>query len=101
MAVRLQTTDLLTDFAIDDVDVAIRAGRGGWPDLVQAKLIAIDFTPMCSPNFLARHTLATPADPQIGRASCRERVCQYVSNSVVAAPLQKTQLKKHSDTPNL
>src|SRR3546814_4573677 len=69
MAVRLQTTDLLTDFAIDDVDVAIRAGRGGWPDLVQEKLIAIDFTPMCSPNFLARHTIATPADllgvPQI------------------------------------
>src|SRR3546814_6823559 len=62
MAVRLQTTDLLTDFAIDDVDVAIRAGRGGWPDLVQEKLIAIDFTPMCSPNFLARHTIATPAD---------------------------------------
>src|SRR3546814_18474646 len=101
MAVRLQTTDLLTDFAIDDVDVAIRAGRGGWPDLVQEKLIAIDFPPMCSPHFLARHTIATPADlpgvPQIsphepwwahwlraagvdgiGRASCRERLCQCV-----------------------
>src|SRR3546814_14342550 len=27
---------------------------------------------------------------QIGRASCRERVCQYVSMSVVAVSLQKT-----------
>src|SRR3546814_18918409 len=28
---------------------------------------------------------------QIGRASCRERVCQYVSISVVAVSLKKTQ----------
>src|SRR3546814_16541220 len=27
--------------------------------------------------------------PQIGRASCRERVCQYVSISVVAGSLKK------------
>src|SRR3546814_17416364 len=33
---------------------------------------------------------------QIGRASCRERVCQYVSISVVAASLKKkTTTKKH------
>src|SRR3546814_15640742 len=28
---------------------------------------------------------------QIGRAACRERVCQYVSISVVAVPLKKKQ----------
>src|SRR3546814_11122449 len=28
-------------------------------------------------------------EPQIGRASCRERVCQYVSISVVAVALKK------------
>src|SRR3546814_18986982 len=28
--------------------------------------------------------------PEIGRASCRERVCQYVSISVVAVSLKKT-----------
>src|SRR3546814_14052547 len=28
-----------------------------------------------------------PAIPQNGRASCRERGCQYVKNSVVAVPL--------------
>src|SRR3546814_19477220 len=31
---------------------------------------------------------------QIGRASCRERVCQYVSISVVADSLKKKQLSK-------
>src|SRR3546814_16308706 len=30
-----------------------------------------------------------PAHTQIGRASCRERVCQYVSISVVAVSLKK------------
>src|SRR3546814_14127325 len=31
---------------------------------------------------------------KIGRASCRERVCQYVSNSVVAVSLKKKKSKK-------
>lgn len=55
LAVRLLTSDALVDFAADDVDVAIRAGRGGWDGLVALRLLDIDFTPMCSPEFLARH----------------------------------------------
>lgn len=55
MAVRLQTGDALTDFLADDVDCAVRAGLGPWPDLAQDLLLKIDFTPMCSPDFLARH----------------------------------------------
>src|SRR3546814_15448408 len=31
---------------------------------------------------------AASLDPEIGRASCRERVCQYVSISVVAVSLK-------------
>jgi LysR family glycine cleavage system transcriptional activator len=70
MAVRLQTSDALTDFAADEVDVAIRAGRGPWDNLAQDLLFPIDFTPMCSPDFLSRHgPELTPADllrlPQI------------------------------------
>lgn len=53
MAVRLLTSDALADFAAEEVDVAIRSGRGGWPGLVAHKLLDIDFTPMCSPGFLA------------------------------------------------
>jgi LysR family glycine cleavage system transcriptional activator len=63
MAVRLAVSDTLVDFATDDVDVAIRAGRGPWEGLTTDKLFDIDFTPMCSPAFLARHGGAlAPAD---------------------------------------
>jgi LysR family glycine cleavage system transcriptional activator len=55
MAVRLSVTDTLVDFTTDDVDVAIRAGLGPWEGLDADLLIPIDFTPMCSPDFLARH----------------------------------------------
>src|SRR3546814_13158265 len=34
-------------------------------------------------------TTAEVVQEKIGRASCRERVCRYVSISVVAGPLQK------------
>lgn len=63
MAVRLMVSDTLVDFAMDEVDVAIRTGHGQWDGLVADKLIDIDFTPMCSPAFLARHGGAmAPAD---------------------------------------
>ena len=56
MAVRLVATDGLADFVTDDVDVAVRAGREGvWPGLEAELLFRINFTPMCSPDFLARH----------------------------------------------
>ena len=69
MAVRLLTSDSLADFATDEVDVAIRSGRGGWDDLRAEQLLPIDFTPMCSPGFLKRHGPFEPKDlmrlPQI------------------------------------
>jgi LysR family transcriptional regulator, glycine cleavage system transcriptional activator len=70
MAVRLAVSDTLVDFTVDEMDVAIRAGLGGWAGLDEDKLLPIDFTPMCSPDFLARHGGALePADllhlPQI------------------------------------
>src|SRR3546814_13020587 len=36
-----------------------------------------------------------PGVPTIGRASCRERECQYVSNSVFAGILKKNKNKKY------
>lgn len=69
MAVRLSTSDALADFAGDEVDVAIRAGLGGWAGVHQELLVTIDFTPMCSAGFLRRHGPLAPADllrvPQI------------------------------------
>ena len=55
MAVRLLTDDSLVDFASSEVDVGVRTGMGEWPGLCADLLFTIDFTPMCSPEFLARH----------------------------------------------
>lgn len=60
MAVRLLTSDAIADFVSDDVDVAIRAGLGGWGDVVEDKILPIDFTPMCSPGFRDRYGPFTP-----------------------------------------
>lgn len=62
MAVRLLTSEALADFAADDTDVAIRSGHGPWAGLEQHLLVPIDFTPMCSPDWLTRHPLTSPAD---------------------------------------
>lgn len=62
LAVRLLTSESLVDFAREDVDVAIRLGRDAWPDLSSERLFGIDFTPMCSPDFQARHGPLEPDD---------------------------------------
>lgn len=62
-AVRMLTADALVDFARDEVDVAIRYGRGDWPGLESEPVLPIEFTPMCSPAFLAaRGGALSPAD---------------------------------------
>jgi LysR family glycine cleavage system transcriptional activator len=62
-AVRLLASDALADFVSDDVDVAVRSGRGEWLGVEAELLFRINYTPMCSPAFLERHggTLS-PAD---------------------------------------
>ncbi len=55
MAARMLTDDSLVDFASEDADVGIRTGMGDWPGLSADLLFRINFTPMCSPDFLARH----------------------------------------------
>jgi LysR family glycine cleavage system transcriptional activator len=67
--VRLDTTDRLTDFTRDAVDLAIRYGSGRYPDLHVEPLFGTTVFPVCSPALaagppplqspedLARHTL--------------------------------------------
>ncbi len=50
---RLETSSRLTDFAREDVDIAIRSGGGNWPGLEAHKLLDADFTPMLSPKLAA------------------------------------------------
>src|SRR3546814_17569708 len=40
------------------------------------------------------------SDDEIGRASCRERVCQYVSISVVAVSLNKKKINTQTSSHN-
>jgi len=55
MAVRLLTDDGLADFAGEEVDAGVRTGLGIWPGLAADLLFRVNFTPMCSPAFLAEH----------------------------------------------
>jgi LysR family transcriptional regulator, glycine cleavage system transcriptional activator len=52
-AVRLVVSAEVSDFNAGAVDVAIRSGRGDWDDGRAEALMPIEFTPMCSPAFLA------------------------------------------------
>lgn len=53
LAVRLETSSRLIDFAREDVDIAIRSGGGSWPGLEAHRLLEADFTPMLSPKLAA------------------------------------------------
>lgn len=63
LAVRLDTSTRLVDFAREDIDVAIRSGSGNWPGLAQHLMFKADFTPMLSPKLAASiGGLQDPAD---------------------------------------
>ena len=53
IAVRLETTSRLVDFAREEVDVVVRGGLGTWPGLTATKLLDVRFTPMLSPALAA------------------------------------------------
>ena len=61
--VRLSTTVRLVDFRREDVDCAIRHGKGHWPGLSADLLMAEDLFPVCSPRLLdGPKPLKTPHD---------------------------------------
>lgn len=63
LAVRLDTSTRLIDFAREEFDVAIRTGDGRWPGLAAHSLLRAKFTPMLSPALMAQAGgLAAPAD---------------------------------------
>ena len=75
LAVRLTTTQEIIDFAREPADLALRAGKGGWPGLREHQLMPIDFSPMLSPRLveavggiehpldLLKTRLIDPSDP--------------------------------------
>ena len=60
--VELQSTNSLTDFARDDVDIAIRFGQGNYPGLHVEPLFDEVFFPACSPTLNGGKLPQTPAD---------------------------------------
>jgi len=62
-AVQLETTQRVVDFSREEVDVAIRSGKGRWPGLLSYKLLDVRYTLMVSPA-LARKVggFKTPED---------------------------------------
>lgn len=58
---RVHASRALVDFGLDEVDVSIRYGRGGWTGVAAEHLAAETVTPVCSPDFARTHRLG--ADP--------------------------------------
>ncbi|QQN63937.1 transcriptional regulator GcvA [Bradyrhizobium diazoefficiens] len=52
--VRITTSTSLVDFQRDNVDAAIRYGRGQWPGVRAEWLMADELFPVCSPSLLRR-----------------------------------------------
>jgi LysR family transcriptional regulator, glycine cleavage system transcriptional activator len=57
---RISAKEYLVDFARDDIDVAIRFGRGNWPAVHAEWMINEELLPVCSPALLPN--LQTPGD---------------------------------------
>ncbi|MEC5215318.1 LysR family glycine cleavage system transcriptional activator [Actimicrobium sp. GrIS 1.19] len=60
--VRLQSSTYLTDFAREDVDVAIRFGQGNYPGLAEEWVMDDYYYPVASPHFNGGKLPATPQD---------------------------------------
>ena len=61
--VRLSTTVRMVDFRREDIDCAIRHGKGQWPGLTADLLLTEDLFPVCSPSLRAGpKLLKTPRD---------------------------------------
>lgn len=77
IAVRLEATPRLVDFAREEFDIGIRGGtssRASWPGLFCEELVSVDLVPMCSPRLIGGASrLSAPSDllrlPLLGEMS--------------------------------
>lgn len=60
LAVRISSENRIVDFSTGEFHAALRVGRGGWPGLKCHFLFRLSFSPICSPEFAARHRLERP-----------------------------------------
>jgi LysR family glycine cleavage system transcriptional activator len=88
LAVRLSTDNRLVDFSTGEFHAAIRVGRGDWPGLKCHFLFRMTFSPICTPEFAARHSLARPEQLlEVPRLSPRDDWwADWLADLGVAAP---------------
>ncbi|MCA0432415.1 MAG: transcriptional regulator GcvA [Proteobacteria bacterium] len=58
----IDPSNKLVDFYADDVDLAIRYGRGPWDDVEMTRLSEVVIFPVCAPKLLADRVELKPAD---------------------------------------
>jgi LysR family glycine cleavage system transcriptional activator len=59
---RLRTGSQPVDFDHDEVDVAVRIGRGGFAGALAVPLFGESVAPLASPSFIRQHSIRKPAD---------------------------------------
>jgi len=59
---RLRTGSQPVDFDHDEVDVAVRIGRGGFAGALPVPLFGESVAPLASPSFIRQHSIRKPAD---------------------------------------
>jgi len=59
---QIDTDSDVVDFQWADVDVAVRFGDGKWPGLIAEKLLDVEVSPVCSPQFAKQQSLTHVAD---------------------------------------
>jgi LysR family glycine cleavage system transcriptional activator len=59
---RLRAGSQPVDFDHDDVDVAVRIGRGGFAGALAVPLFGESVAPLASPSFIRQHSIRKPAD---------------------------------------
>ncbi len=59
---RLHTSDKLIDFKSEDIDVAVRYGKGDYPGLEVTLLMHEQIFPVCSPDLLKEKPIHSPDD---------------------------------------
>ncbi len=60
--VRLSSSTAPVDFESQNLDAAIRAGKGDWPELHCEKLVDVELIPICTPEYQRQHSLTVPDD---------------------------------------
>ena len=62
IAVNMHASNALVDFDRDQVDLAVRFGRGTWPDVEAQKFLDEEFFPVASPRFNRGRLPAQPSE---------------------------------------